>query len=72
MTAQKEKQTMKVVDMTPAIRKYHGLFVALSRDRRKVVGSGETPDAALSAARKKGVKQPVLTRIPEDNRSYLL
>ncbi len=63
---------MKVVDMTAAIRRYHGQFVALSGDRRRVVASGRTPEAALLAAKKKGAKQPVLTRIPEDNRSYLL
>jgi len=63
---------MKPVDLTPAIRKYSGLFVALTHNRRRVVGKGMTPDSALEEARKKGVKDPVLTKIPENSRSYLL
>jgi len=58
--------------MTPVIRKYHGLFVALSPDRKKVVGNGHTPEDALQAARAKGVEEPVLTGIREDNKSCLL
>jgi hypothetical protein len=63
---------MKVLDMTPIIRRYPGLFVALSRDRRKVLGKGADALTALREARRRGVKDPVLTRIPEENRSYLL
>lgn len=63
---------MKAIDMTPVIRKYRGLFVALSKDRKRVLGKGTTPEDALKEAREKGTKDPVLTRIPEDNRSYLL
>jgi hypothetical protein len=63
---------MKALDMTPIIRRYPGLFVALSRDRRKVLGKGADALTALREARRRGVKDPVLTRIPEENRSYLL
>lgn len=63
---------MKAVDMTRVIRKYPGLFVALSRNRKKVLGKGTTPEQALREARKRGVKIPLLTRIPEENRSYLV
>jgi hypothetical protein len=63
---------MKAIDMTPIIRKYPGYFVALSYDRKKVLGKGRTPEEALKQANKKGYKNPILTRIPYENRSYLL
>ena len=63
---------MKAIDMTPIIKKYPGYFVALSYDRKKVFGKGHSPMEALEEARKKGIKEPILTKIPEDNRSYLL
>jgi hypothetical protein len=63
---------MKAIDMTPIIRKYPGYFVALSLDRKKVLGKGHSPEEALEEAEEKGFKDPILTRIPEENRSYLL
>ena len=58
--------------MTPIIRKYPGYFVALSFDRKRVLGKGHSPEEALEEAGAKGFKDPILTRIPEENRSYLL
>lgn len=63
---------MKAIDMTPIITRYPGYFVALSYDRKKVLGKGHSPEEALKEAKKKGFKDPVLTKIPEENRSYLL
>jgi len=63
---------MKAVDMTPIIKKYPGYFVALSHNRKKVLGKGCTPEEALKEANRKGYKDPILTRIPHENRSYLL
>lgn len=63
---------MKAIDMTPIIRKYPGYFVALTYDRKKVLGKGHSPGEALAEAIRKGYKDPVLTKIPEENRSYLL
>jgi hypothetical protein len=63
---------MKAIDMTPIIKKFPGYFVALSYDRRKVLGKGHTPAEALKEAKRKGYKDPILTRIPYENRSYLL
>ncbi|MGZ3590679.1 MAG: DUF5678 domain-containing protein [Thermodesulfobacteriota bacterium] len=63
---------MKAIDMTPIMKKYPGYFVALSYDRKKVLGKGRTPEEALKEANKKGYKDPILTRIPYENRSYLL
>ena len=63
---------MKAIDMTPIQKKYAGYFVALSYDRKKVLGKGHTPEEALEEANKKGHKEPILTKIPYENRSYLL
>jgi len=63
---------MRAIDMTPIIKKYRGYFVALSYDRKKVLGKGYTPDQAIKEAKKKGFKDPIITKIPEENRSYLL
>ena len=63
---------MKAIDMTPIIKKYQGFFVALSYDRKKVLGKGCTPEEALKEANEKGYKDPILTKIPNENRSYLL
>jgi hypothetical protein len=37
-----------------------------------VLGKGHTPEEALEEANKKGYKDPILTKIPNENRSYLL
>jgi hypothetical protein len=63
---------MKAIDMTHIIKKFPGYFVALSYDRKKVLGKGHTPEEALQEAKRKGYKNPILTRIPYENRSYLL
>lgn len=63
---------MKAIDMTPIIKKFPGYFVALSYDRKKVLGKGHTAEEALKEAKRKGYKDPILTRIPYENRSYLL
>jgi hypothetical protein len=63
---------MKALDMTPIIKKYAGYFVALNDDRTKVLGKGHTPEEALKEAKANGAESPILAKIPEDNRSYLL
>ncbi|MCD6570812.1 MAG: hypothetical protein J7L53_08945 [Deltaproteobacteria bacterium] len=63
---------MKAIDMTPIIKKYPGYFVALSHDRKEVLGKGHTPEEALKEADRKVYKDPILTKIPNENRSYLL
>lgn len=63
---------MKALDMTPIIKKYSGYFVALSYDREKVLGKGHTPEEALEEAKKNGFNNPMLTKIPNENRNYLL
>jgi hypothetical protein len=61
---------MKTADMTPIIKKYQGCFVALSNDRKKVLGIGLSPEEALKAARDKGFANPIMAKIPKNNRDY--
>jgi predicted metal-dependent phosphotriesterase family hydrolase len=63
---------MKAIDMSPIIKKYRGYFVALSWDRKKVFAKGHTPEEVIKKAKRKGIKEPVIAKIPEDCRSYLL
>ena len=63
---------MKAIDMVPIIKRHAGYFVALDHDRKKVLGKGLSAEEALKEAKDKGVDDPILTRIPEDNRSYLM
>lgn len=63
---------MKAIDMTPIIKKYRGYFVALSHDRKKVYGKGHTAEEAINEAKEKGVKEPIITKVPVENRNYLL
>ena len=63
---------MSIVDMRKIEKKYAGLWVALNESRTKVTGYGKTIETALAKAKKKGVKDPILTKIPSENLGYLL
>lgn len=52
-------------------KKYGGRWVALKADRKTVVGAGTTVQQALAGARKKGVRDPVLTRMPKDIKNFV-
>lgn len=63
---------MKALDMTPIIKKYRGYFVAISHDRKHVYGKGATAKEAIKKAREKGIIEPIITKVPVENRNYLL
>ncbi|MCL0066225.1 DUF5678 domain-containing protein [Dehalococcoidia bacterium] len=45
---------------------YNGQYVAMaSREDNTIVGSGSTPEEALSEARKEGIQTPFLLYVPE-------
>jgi hypothetical protein len=62
---------MRPLDRTSLAKKYRGKWIALRADRKTVVGSGGTVQQALDGARKKGVTDPVITRMPSDPRSFI-
>lgn len=53
------------MDWTKLYKKYRGQWVALKADERTVVSSGKTAKEAWSGAQKKGLKNPILTRMPD-------
>lgn len=63
---------MPVVDMVKIEKRYAGRWVALSDNRRKVVASGPTLREALTNARKKGVQDPILSKVPREFLEYIL
>jgi len=63
---------MAVIDMRKIEKRYMGLWVALNDSRTRVAAYGDTIEDALSKAKKKGIKDPILTKIPSENLGYLL
>lgn len=60
------RAAIRAVDMNKLVHSYagSGLILAVSRDREKVVGAGETIEAALQDARKNGHEDPIIMRAP--------
>ena len=61
--------TIKKVDIPnaePIFGKYYDkeIFLALNRDRSKVIATGATPQKAYANALKKGFKFPIIMRAP--------
>jgi len=63
MKAEIKEQT-KIVDLTKILKPYakNRLWVALSDDRKSVMGSGRTPLKAIANAKERGVKEPAVLR----------
>lgn len=63
---------VKAQDLSKSLRGYSSKWVALRPQSAKVVASGDSPKAALEKARRNGVANPVLTRVPKDYGAYIL
>ena len=63
---------MPVVDMVKIEKRYAGQWVALSDDQKRVIAAGQTLKDALANARKKGVRDPILSKIPREFLEYIL
>ncbi len=59
------------IDWTKIYHKYKGRWVALQDDEITVVASGKTAKEALDAARSKGLKRPILHRVPTEVLPYI-
>lgn len=59
------------VDWTQIQKKYAGKWVGLAEDQVTVLGAGETLKEALENAKKKGHKDPIMTRMPEEVIAYV-
>lgn len=63
---------MALIDMTKIYKDYSGMWVALDESRTKALASGKTAKEALQASRKRGVRNPIITKIPTENFGYIL
>lgn len=59
------------IDWSKIYQKYKGLWVAFADDEKTVVGSGHTPKEALEQALTKGIKNPILSRMPDKLVAYV-
>jgi hypothetical protein len=48
-----------------------GRWVAISKDQRKVIGTGRTMKEAVRKAEANGEKQPFITRVPLKNSALI-
>ena len=63
----------KSYDLTKIISPYvpKKLWVALSPDRRRVVGSGKTPKEAMAKAKEKKVEKPTIVQAIPDYSGFV-
>jgi hypothetical protein len=52
------------MDFTQIYKKYKGLWVALTADEKKVVGSGSTLQIAIEKAKKEGEQDQIMFKVP--------
>jgi hypothetical protein len=62
---------MAAIDWTKIYKKYKGLWVALKKDNKTVIASGQTLKEAIEKAKKKGYKEPILFRVPTEIIPYI-
>jgi hypothetical protein len=62
---------MAAIDWTKIYKKYKGLWVALKKDNKTIIASGQTLKEAVEKAKKKGYKEPILFRVPTEIIPYI-
>lgn len=60
-----------VVDWTKIYKKHKGSWVALAEDEKTVISAHKTARRVLEEAREKGYKNPILTRVPKDLKTFV-
>ena len=59
------------IDWAKIYKKYKGLWVALDKDEKRVVAYDKEAKKAFEKAQKKGVKVPILFKIPTEIIPYV-
>ncbi len=62
--------TFPMPDWMELAKTYRGKWVAMKPDHKTVAGSGDSFDAALADAKKKGCEEPFLAHIPKTPRYF--
>jgi len=63
---------LKSQDLSKILNRYSSKWVALRPQTTDVVAVGSSPKIVIDKARKSGVENPVLTRVPKDYGTYIL
>lgn len=59
-------------DFSKSFKGYSSKWVAFKPQTTKVIAVGNSPKSVIAKARKNGVDNPVLTRVPKDYGTYIL
>lgn len=59
------------INWTKIYKNHKGLWVALDRDEETVLSNDKTLKGALEKARKKGFRDPIMTRVPSNLEAYV-
>jgi len=62
---------MAAIDLTNIYKRYKGKWVALAEDEQTVIASGEKASITYKKARAKGVKKPIMMKVPKEIISYV-
>ena len=71
MKTSSTKTKLPVADLTKLLKPYSSGWVALSKNQRRVVGAGETLQAAHDKAREHGERDPLLVKVIPPGQGYL-
>ncbi|MBA7594836.1 MAG: hypothetical protein E3J41_10080 [Candidatus Cloacimonadota bacterium] len=63
---------LKAIERPSTYKKYADKWIAISPDENRIVGSGRTLSKAKTEAKKKGIKDPILARIPKHSGGYII
>jgi predicted metalloprotease len=63
---------MKTLDEELIAGAKPGVWLAISSDQQTVVGSGQTMEEALAAAKESGEAKPFIVRVPTENSTLVL
>lgn len=62
---------MKQIDWKDLSKNYKGLWVALRQDEKTVLSSGKSAKKVYDQAKEKGVKVPILYKVPSATGLYV-
>lgn len=62
---------MKSINISHLFPKYEGQWVAFAQDQATVVGSGKTLKTAITKAQKRGLKTPIMFKVPTGMSAYV-
>lgn len=63
---------LKINDLSISLKKYSNKWLALKPESNKVVASGNELKKVIQDARNKGIKHPIVTRVPKNYGTYIL